>query len=77
MRLGGALGGDTTWQHWRGRGDTVSPPSPPTGCYHGHGEQGREKLLCVMGGRSYTLELFCLYRLGFWRRARDGLNLAF
>lgn len=50
MRLGGALGEATPQQGSIGGvgGDTVSPPVvPSTGCYHGHGGQGREKIMCV------------------------------
>lgn len=62
-------GGDTTGQHWRGRGDTVSPPSSPPPAVATANREG-EKIMCVMGGRSYTLVLFCLYRLAFW----DGMG---
>lgn len=52
-------------------GDTVPPPSsPPPAVIMATANREGEKIMCAMGGRSYTLVLFCLYRLAFW----DGMG---
>jgi len=66
MRLGGALGRRHRAALAGYGGNTVSPVPPPAVIMVTANREG--KILRVMGGRSYTSVLFCLYRLGFWAR---------